>query len=119
MDNQGNNDQGGDGLGQDQAGRGGRGGRRRGRRGGRGRDAALPPEPPQVIPNEVSVILGNLGFPQALHKHVAQVEQIRALVDFLILHKDVIYHIFTRLDNAGVAYSALQLSMFKSLHHYV
>ena len=47
-------------------------------------------------------------------------EFLRNLADFLIVQKDVIDKIFSRMDNQQVAYSAaLQLSLMKYLHNFV
>jgi len=89
---------------------------------GRGRgepEAPLPPPPPINPPaTEIGVVLTNLGFPLDITEYFAA-EGVTLLSHFLILHKDGIDKLFSRMDTAQVPYTAIQFSLIKSLHHYV
>jgi len=102
---------------------------RRGQDGGPGLVAdevyVEPPLPPQPDGNlaagecEIGLVLDGIGFSPVLVQHFVNVEGISTLNHFLLLHRDVIDKIFTRLDTAGIHYTAIQLSLMKSLHNYI
>ena len=96
-------------------GRGRGAGRVPGRGAAAGRGAGNPPDL-----TETEIVLTNLGFPQPVIDFLINQEFIRSLSDFLTVQKDVIDKIFTRMDNAQIAYSAaIHLSLMKFLHSYV
>jgi hypothetical protein len=68
---------------------------------------------------EVSILLTTLGFPVSLCNRITAAEQIMIATDFLLLHKDIIDKIFTRMDSDNIPYTVAQISLFKALHHYI
>jgi len=51
--------------------------------------------------------------------HFVDNEGVSILNHFRRLHSSVIHTIFTRMDTAGIPSTAIQISLIKSLHHYV
>jgi hypothetical protein len=65
------------------------------------------------------MLLQTLGFPQDIFHHIRTVEGIRFLDDFRLIAQSEIDRISTRLDAAGIPYTAVHVSMIKALFHMI
>jgi len=68
--------------------------------------------------NEFSTLLSSLGFSNTLCNWMTRKEGLLLVEDLLMISKDAITTIFSRIAEAKIHYTGSQDSIFRALHHY-